>query len=164
MVAKTGKTFKLWSIQGSPDLFLLIIYDLSNIEEIQLSNDTKRKISLISQIIDEHPIRLVLSLLVVLLICLVLVYPLSAFQLCRYDILLGICLLAMIIFVRDGVNYVMQAWFNSQQEAVLKQKRNDMSSVTLELLNSFRNNTDEYGRKVGKLFQTKGRLESIIKR
>ena len=48
MVAKTGKTFKLWSIQGTPDLFLLIIYDLSNIEKIKLSNDTKRKVSLIS--------------------------------------------------------------------------------------------------------------------
>ena len=163
MVAKTGKTFKLWSIQGSPDLFLLIIYDLSSIEEIQLSNDTKRKISLITQIIDEHPIRLVLSLLVVLLICLVLVYPLSAFQLCRYDILLGLCLLAMIVFVRDGVNYVMQEWFNSQQEAVLKQKRNDMSSVTLELLNSFRNSTDEYGRKVGKLFKQKVDWDQLSK-
>ena len=34
MVAKTGKTFKLWSIQGTPDLFLLIVYDLSNIEKL----------------------------------------------------------------------------------------------------------------------------------
>ena len=53
----------------------------------------------------------------------------------------------MIVFVRDGVNFVMQDWFNSQQEAVLKQKRNQMSDTALELLNSFRNSTDEYGRK-----------------
>ena len=61
----------------------------------------------------------------------------------------------MIVFVRDGVNFVMQDWFNSQQEVVLKQKRNQMSDTALELLNSFRNSTDEYGRQVGELFKQK---------
>ena len=155
MVAKTGKTFKLWSIQGSPDLFLLIIYDLSFIDEVKIKGVSKQELSSALYALYEYPVRFVLSVLMILVICLVLIYPLTAFYLCRYDILLGVCLCTMIIFVRDGIDYVMQDWFSSQEEVIIKQKRNQMSDVAVELLNNFRQNTDAYGRKVGTLFKQK---------
>ena len=61
MVAKTGKTFKLWSIQGSPDLFLLIIYDLSFIDEVKVKGVSKQELPLTLYALYEYPVRFVLS-------------------------------------------------------------------------------------------------------
>tara|TARA_Y100000589_G_scaffold213866_1_gene201762 strand:- start:3927 stop:6392 length:2466 start_codon:yes stop_codon:yes gene_type:complete len=155
MVAKTGKTFKLWSIQGSPDHFLLIIYDLALIDEVEIEAIAKQKIPGAFYILIKYPLRFLLSALMTLVICVVLIYPLTAFYLCRYDILLGICLCTMIIFVRDSIEYVMEDWFSSQEQVIIKQTRNQMSDMTVDLLNNFRRNTDMYGRQVAKLFKQK---------
>lgn len=152
-VAKKDGAFKLWSMQGDRNLFLFLIYDLSQISEIK--NESKfssNKIDAFNYVLS-FPVRLTLSIACCLLIIICLIYPLTVFHLCRYDIILGLILFSILILMRDGISYLMNDWFNSREEIAIKQKRNEMSTKMLNLLQDFTEKTNAYGRKTGKLFQ-----------
>ena len=79
------------------------------------------------------------------------------FHLCRYDIILGLILSAILLFTRDGISYLMTDWFKSLQEVEIKQKRNEMNKETLNFLKSFSDTTNDYGRTVAEQFRKKVR-------
>lgn len=152
-VSKKNGTFRLWSMQGDKNLFLFLIYDLSKINEFKQSDKFKLASSPFIDYLKKFPIRIVLSLALGLVVLILFMYPLMTFHLCRYDIILGLILSAILLFTRDGISYLMTDWFNSLQEVEIKQKRNEMNKATLNFLTSFSDTTNDYGRKVAEQFR-----------